>query len=128
MLNEAKILWNYPINSLTLVFSAPKSKPFEFCLKDLDYFTNINKVKVNGDIKVYNGESNQELQITKGGNKVCWKSGINKTFQLKLAASSQLKYYGVIIGISSVRTETLYRGLKCTLYRGTKKKKKITKL
>ncbi len=98
--NEAKILWNYPINNLTLVFFAPKSKPFEFCLKDLDYFTNINKVKVNGDIKVYNGESNQELQITKGGNKVCWKSGINKTFQLKLAASSQLKYYGVIIDYS----------------------------
>ena len=44
--NEAKILWNYPINNLTIVFSAPKSKPFEFCLKDLDYFTNILRCQI----------------------------------------------------------------------------------
>jgi len=86
---EANIFWNYPMNNLTIVFSAPELKPFQFCL--------INSDSIYYDILVYHVENNQETKVIKSKNKVCMKSNTGNTITLKLAAPTQMKYYGVFV-------------------------------
>lgn len=90
--SEANIFWNYPMNNLTIVYSAPKSASFNFCL------TNSNSIYP--DIPVYHVVLNQETKVIKSSNKVCMKSDATKSLTLKLVGPPQMKYYGVFIDYS----------------------------
>ena len=76
---EAQIFWNYPANNLTVVFSAPKFKPF----------------------KLYRVVGKQNSLVVKSKNNVCMNSDrLTKTLTLKFVGTKNPKYYGVLIEYS----------------------------
>lgn len=87
---EAQIFWNYPTNNLTVVFSAPKFKPFKLCL--------INSLEIMDDIPVYRVVGKQNSLVVKSKNNVCMNSDmLKKTLTLKFVGTEKPKYYGVLI-------------------------------
>lgn len=90
---EARIFWNYPMNSLTSVFSSKDNKPFQFCL--------INSNQIYFDIPVYRVEGNKETLVVKSDDNVCMQSdSLTNTVTIRFAAPKQMKYYGVFIDYS----------------------------
>ena len=90
---RANIFWNYPTNNLTIVFSAPQSKPFQFCL--------IKSTEIYTDIPVYRLVNGQETLVVKSDTEVCMSSDRDvNTLTLKLVGPKKLKYYGVFIDFS----------------------------
>ena len=90
---EASIFWSYPLNNLTIEFSAPKSKPFSLCL--------LKSSQIYQDIPVYRIVGSKETLVTKSEKKVCMTSdrNVNK-LTLKFVGPNILKYYGVYINFS----------------------------
>ena len=87
--SKASVVWNYPTNNLTIVFSTPKSNSFQLCLR--------NSISIYSDILVYRKENDQEVKVLKNSNNVCMESDIGKKLTLKLVAPSKLIYYGVLV-------------------------------
>ena len=90
--SEANIFWNYPMNNLTIVFTVPQSKPFQFCL--------INSDSIYDDIPVYRVTSSQETKVGKSSEKVCMQSDSTNSLTLKLVGPPKMKYYGVFVDFS----------------------------
>jgi hypothetical protein len=90
---EAQIFWNYPDSNLTVLFSAPKLKPFKLCL--------INSNEIKYDILVYRVVGKQNSLVVKSNNNVCMHSDrLTKTVTLKFVGTGKPKYYGVLIEYS----------------------------
>jgi len=91
--SEAHISWAYPGYNLTIVFTAPQSKPFEFCL--------LRPNQIYEDILIYRIVDEKETLVVKSDNKVCMKSNSDvNVLTLKFVAPTPPTYYLVFIDYS----------------------------